>query len=236
MGLAGIELKNLITKILGGRYTKLRARVKYDPVTAITGQVYSPWRNVSSIIDANNLGALPIEFISFNAAWLQKGKTARLDFTTDKESGICCFNIEKSTDGFNFSSIGTLTARNISGVQSYSFVDYNAVNKKQFYRIKINGLAGQTDYSNIQQLQNNGGTEILVFPNPATDVLQLQLNGSFEKMNVQIVNSNGQLVKQLQLLVSNQILSIPVQNLAAGQYWLRIQSGSEKQVLQFVKQ
>ena len=193
MGLTGIELKNVINKIGGAsRYTKLRARIKYDPVTAITGQVYSPWRSVSSIIDANNLGALPIDLISFNAAWLQKGKTAKLDFKTDKESGICCFDIEKSADGFNFYSIGTLPAKNTSGIQSYSFIDGNATGKNQFYRLKIKGIAGQVDYSNIQQLQNNTTTEILVFPNPTTDVLQLQLNKVYDKMNVRIINAAGQ--------------------------------------------
>ncbi len=241
LGLAGVELKNLIDKLLGsGRYTKLRARIKYDPVTAITGQVYGPWRNVSAIIDGNSLGALPIELISFNAAWLQKGKTAKINFTTDKESGICCFDILKSLDGFNFYSIGTRAAKNISGIQSYSFIDNNAINKKQFYRLKIKGSNGQVDYSNIQQLQNNGSTEILVFPNPTTDVLQLQLNGAYDKMNVQIINSAGQLVKQMQITSANQTIpiaiGIPVQNLAAGKYWLHLQSGNEKQVLQFVKQ
>ena len=236
LGLAGVELKNVINKINGGRYTKLRARIKYDPATAITGQVYGPWRNVSSIIDANNLGVLPIELISFNAAWLQKGKTARLDFKTDKESGVCCFDIEKSADGFNFYKIGTLPAKNISGILSYSFIDGNATGKKQFYRIKIKGIAGQVDYSNIQQLQNDKATEILVFPNPTTDVLQLQLNKVYGKMNVQIINSSGQMVKQLLLSAANQTITIPVQNLAAGKYWLHLQSADEKQVLQFMKQ
>jgi len=236
MGLTGVELKNLINKILGGRYTKLRARVKYDPVTAITGQVYSPWRNVSSIIDANNLGILPIELISFNAAWLQKGKTAKLEFKTDKESGICCFDIEKSNDGFSFYKIGTLPAKNSTGIQSYSFIDGNATSKKQFYRLKIKGIAGQVDYSNIQQLQHNGATEILVFPNPTTNVLQLQLSKVYDKMNVQVVNAAGQVVKQFTLPASNQTITIPVNNLPAGQYWLRLQGGGEKQVLQFVKQ
>jgi hypothetical protein len=198
--------------------------------------VYSPWRNVSSIIDANNLGVLPIELISFNAAWLQKGKTARLDFKTDKESGICCFDIEKSGDGFNFYSIGTLPAKNVSGIQSYSFIDGNATGKNQFYRIKIKAISGQLDYSNIQHLQNDKATEILVFPNPTTDVLHLQLNKVFDKMNVQIFNSGGQMVKQLTLSSSNQTITIPVQNLAAGKYWLHLESGGEKQVLQFIKQ
>jgi hypothetical protein len=236
LGLTGIELKNLVAKLLGGRYTKLRARVKYKLTKAITGQVYGPWRNVSNIIDANNLGILPIELISFNAAWVQKGKSARLDFKTDKESGVCCFDIEKSSDGFNYYRIGTLPAKNISGIQSYSFIDANAMGKKQFYRIKIKGIAGQTDYSNIQQLQNDKTTEILVFPNPTTDVLQLQLNAAYNKMDVRVFNASGQLVKQMQVPASNQLVTIPVQNLAAGKYWLHLQSGGDRQVLQFVKQ
>jgi len=242
MSLTGIELSDVITKVLGGNYTKLRARIKYDPVTAITGQVYSPWRNVSSIIDANNLGILPMDLIFFNAAWLQKGKTSKIDFKTDKESGICCFDIEKSTDGFNFYSIGTLPAKNTSGIQSYSFIDVNATGKNQFYRLKIKGIAGQVGYSNIQQLsagsggQNNIATEILVFPNPTADVLQLQLNNGYDKMQVQIINSAGQVVKKLQLSLINQIITIPVQNLAPGKYWLHLQSSNEKQVMQFVKQ
>lgn len=145
-----------------------------------------------------------------------KGKTARLDFKTDKESGICCFDIEKSADGFNFYAIGTLGAKNVSSVQSYSFIDANATGKNQFYRIKIKGIAGQIDYGNMQQLQNNSATEILVFPNRTTDVLLLQLNKLYGKINVQIINSTGQSVKQLQLAASNQTITIPVQNLAAG--------------------
>ncbi|MEO7307769.1 MAG: integrin alpha, partial [Ferruginibacter sp.] len=176
LGLAGVELKNIITKLLAGaRYTKLRARVKYDPVTSITGQVYGPWRNVSAIIDGNSLGALPIELISFKAAWLQKGRSAQINFTTDKETGICCFDIEKSINGFTYSSIGTLAAKNTTGLQQYNFIDDNARDKNQFYRLKIKGLTGKIEYSNIQQLQYNSTTEVLVFPNPTTDVLNLRL-------------------------------------------------------------
>ncbi|MEO6255025.1 MAG: FG-GAP-like repeat-containing protein [Ferruginibacter sp.] len=235
MGLTGVELKTVVDKLLGARYTRLRARIKYDPVTAITGQVYSPWRNVSSILDANNLGVLPIELISFNAAWMQKGKTAKLDFKTDKESGICCFDIEKSNDGFNFNFIGSLPAKNVSGIQSYSFIDDHATGKKQFYRLKIKGITGQFDYSNIQQLQNDGATEILVFPNPTADILNLRLNNTYDKIVIVVINSSGQLMKRLQVSANTGLISIPVQNLAAGQYWLHLQSGNEKQVLQFVK-
>ncbi len=238
LGISGVELKSLVTKILGGRYTKIRARVKYSPATAITGQLYGPWRYVSNIIDANSRGVmLPVELLSFSASWMQKGKTARIDFRTDKESGICCFDIEKSADGFNFSTIGTVSAKNTPGIQSYSFTDNNATAKKQFYRLKIRSMAGEIDYSNISALQYNAAAEILVFPNPAADLLQLQLNAVYENINVRIINSSGQTVKQLNnLSANNQVLTIPVRNLPAGRYWLHIQGRTDKQVLQFIKQ
>ena len=113
---------------------------------------------------------------------------------------------------------------------------HTLANKKQFYRLKIKGITGQIEYSNIHQLQNNNSIEILVFPNPTTDVLQLQLNKVYDKLNMQIINNTGQLIKQLTVPALNQIITIPVQNLAAGKYWLHLQACNEKQVLQFVKQ
>jgi Protein of unknown function (DUF3244). len=75
----------------------------------------------------------------------------------------------------------------------------------------------------------------MVFPNPTTDVLNLRLNNMYDKMTIQILNSSGQLVKRLELSAANQLISIPVQNLAPGQYWLHLQSREEKQVIQFMK-
>lgn len=239
MGIAGIELKNLIAKIMvGGKYTRLRARIRYDMTTAITGQVYSPWRYVSAIIDGNNLGVLPVEMVSFTAAWKQKGQSARLDFVTDKESGICCFEVEKSADGISFHSIASINARNLPGKQAYTFIDNAATAAKQYYRIKIKGLAGQTDYSNIQHLDKNGGTEVLLFPNPAQDKLQLQLNSNYEEISWQVLNAAGQAVMQKneRLQNGNPVLLIPVKKLTPGVYWLRLQTTGQTQVLQFVKE
>jgi len=56
-------------------------------------------------------------------------------------------------------------------------------------------------------------------------------------MNVQIINSQGQTLKKMPGLGSvGQVLSIPVHDLPAGRYWLKLQSNDEKQLLQFVKQ
>ncbi|HEX6430029.1 MAG TPA: FG-GAP-like repeat-containing protein, partial [Niastella sp.] len=236
LGVTGTELKNFVAK-QPGRYTKIRARVKYDPVTAITGQVYGPWRYVPAQLAGLSLGALPVDLISFNAEWLQPGKTAQLKFITDNESQVCCYNIEKSTDGVHFNTIGKVNAKNTGERNSYSFTDNNATSKKLFYRLQINFTTGTTEYSNIQMLQTNSTTEIIVFPNPASNVLQLRLNNSYATMHVQIINSAGQVVKQYpNMPAGNQVLQIPVSALASGTYFLYLQSGTEKQVLQFVKE
>ncbi|TLU94715.1 FG-GAP-like repeat-containing protein [Dyadobacter sediminis] len=53
LGLKGTELKNVIAK-RGIYATRVRARVKYDPSTALTGQMYGPWRYVTECVTGNS--------------------------------------------------------------------------------------------------------------------------------------------------------------------------------------
>ena len=59
LGTIGVELKNVIDK--QGAGTKVRVRVKYDPVLALTGQSYSPWRYLPSYLMGNNTAPVPEE-------------------------------------------------------------------------------------------------------------------------------------------------------------------------------
>jgi hypothetical protein len=237
LGTAGIGLKNLVAKVPGAQYTKIRVRVKYDPVTSLTGQVYGPWRYVPSLLSTSSLGVLPVDLISFKAEWLQQGMGAQLTFVTDNEASICCYDIEKSSDGISYNKIGSLDAKNTGMQTTYYFTDNDATAPTIYYRLKINHNSGNAEYSNIQWLQNKTAAEILVFPNPATHVLQLRLNNNYASMNVQIINSSGKIVTQYRNLSAvGQLVTIPVSHLATGTYFLSLQSGNEKQVLQFVKQ
>lgn len=235
LGLTGIELKNAVAKV-SSPFTKVRARIKYSPTTAFTGQVYSPWRYVPEQASGLSIGVLPVDLISFKAEWLQKGSSAQIKFITDNEDGVCCYEVEKSLDGVQFTTLGKLTAKNTSSRNNYSYIDNNATAQKQYYRLKTIFTSGTVEYSNLQWLQSNASIEVIVFPNPASDVLQLRLNNNYTSMNVQVINAAGQTIKQLNnLSTAGQTVTIPVSNLAAGTYFLYLQSGSEKQVLQFIK-
>ena len=51
-----------VTKLSGG--TKVRARVKYDPVLALTGQMYGPWRYPSTLVAGKSVSPPPQEMAS----------------------------------------------------------------------------------------------------------------------------------------------------------------------------
>lgn len=59
LGTTGFELKNVIDK--QGPGTKVRVRVKYDPVLALTGQSYGPWRYLPAYLMGNSTAPVPEE-------------------------------------------------------------------------------------------------------------------------------------------------------------------------------
>jgi hypothetical protein len=183
------------------------------------------------------MAVLPIDLSLFKAEWLQQGKTARVKFVTENEAATCCYEIERSGDGVTFNTIGKVEARNSAGQNNYSFTDNKAAGKKLYYRLKTIFTNGNTEYSNLQLLQSNAATEIIVFPNPTSDVLQLLLNNNYGTVDVQIINSAGQTIKRISNVSGGgHMLKIPVACLNGGVYYLYLQSGTEMQVLQFVKQ
>lgn len=59
LGLTGAELKNVINK--QGPGTKVRVRVKYNPVLALTGQTYGPWRYLPAYLMGTSTAPVPEE-------------------------------------------------------------------------------------------------------------------------------------------------------------------------------
>lgn len=81
LGTTGLELKNVIDK--QGPGTKVRMRVKYDPVLALTGQSYGPWRYLPAYLMGNSTAPVPeetggnlSETIEKKAIRLEEGKAS----------------------------------------------------------------------------------------------------------------------------------------------------------------
>lgn len=83
LGTTGFELKNVIDK--QGPATKVRVRVKYDPVLALTGQSYGPWRYLPAYLMGTGTAPVPeekggnlSEIIEKRAIRLEEGKASEV--------------------------------------------------------------------------------------------------------------------------------------------------------------
>jgi hypothetical protein len=112
-------------------------------------------------------------------SYLLKGKVnngkAHLNWKGAIDQGQSIW-LQRSTDGINFHSVVTNISH--SGTSGYSTIDdLNTIKTPYlYYRLLIKDANGKVTYSNVLRLRNDWGTEdLLVFPNPATDKVQLVL-------------------------------------------------------------
>lgn len=182
--------------------------------------------------------SLPAKLGDFTA--FQKPAGVQLNWETLTEQNTSYFDIEKSTDGVNFRSIDRVNAKgNSTNRQPYSYLDGTPFSGTNFYRLKLIDIDNRYVYSNIVAVKNSGKLFTLdVFPNPATDLLQVQVpSGQKGVANMIITNASGAQVysKAFQLNEGVNALSIPVAGLPGGIYYLSKENIDGKQVISFVK-
>ncbi len=143
------------------------------------------------VLKRNNLVVLPVTFTGITAT--QKGKQILVSWTVKDETNIAGYEIEKSSDGKNFTKTASVAAVNNLST-AYNWTDEAPLNGMNFYRIKINEQNGQFKYSSVAYTAMNKQGTIVVYPNPVTgNTMQLLMKGQ-EKGNykMNIYNNYGQ--------------------------------------------
>ncbi|MEJ7587243.1 MAG: T9SS type A sorting domain-containing protein [Ferruginibacter sp.] len=152
-----------------------------------------------------------------------------VDWKVENEINRWKYDVEKSTDGVVFTKAGVM---NVSGTDnkynSYSWLDVNAVQGINFYRIKTYERSGEIRYSAIVKVtMRNSGTGFGIFPNPVKGkIINLQMNNQpAGTYLVRLTNTIGQTLytNSLKHAGGNSIQAINTGNkLPAGSYQLEI--------------
>ena len=153
---------------------------------------YSGTFTVNGTSCTYNSGVLPIELISWDAVLVQE--SCILSWTTTSEIDNEYFSIERSADGVNFNSIGTLAATNIATKQNhYSFIDKEPLNGLNYYRLKQVDFDGTSQGSDIIVVEHerDSETKIITYPNR----LKIICNEKIERL--EIFTFDGYLVKNI---------------------------------------
>lgn len=158
------------------------------------GELYAASLNgtIYKVVD-NSL--LPVELIDFSG--YEDIGINILKWSTESESNTDSFEIEKSNDGENFTSIGKVEAQgNSNTLQKYQFEDRLTSSGSNYYRLKIMDKNGQFEYSKTIEIFTQKELGISIFPNPNDGVFRLALNGDLkeDKAEVKVFNIVGELV------------------------------------------
>jgi len=95
--------------------------------------------------------SLPVTLLSFSG--YKDGSRNQLSWTTGTEINNRGFDVQRSADGINYTSIGFVnslaTGGNSNDQLSYRFTDNTPAGVKQYYRLRQEDLDGRSKLSNI---------------------------------------------------------------------------------------
>lgn len=171
---------------------------------------------------------LPLNLISF--AGTKTNNNALLQWRTASEVNVSRFELQRSENGQNFVSIGTVSA----GGNNYSYTDAGVFNTKQtvYYRLKSVDIDGRFTQSSIIRLQKTGTGLITVFPNPATD--KIAISDLKQSGIVRLYDGTGQLLQQK--VITAQTVTMDLSGYAKGMYLLQYAVEGEISNLKIIRQ
>jgi hypothetical protein len=183
--------------------------------------------------------ALPIKLISFDV--FSQNNTAVISWSTSSEQNSNHFEIQKSTDGINFYTIGKVNAAgNSSSTIKYEFADLNTSKGLFYYRLKQIDLDGKLEFSNIKKINFSSISSIKIYPNPTNNNLNIIFSEMIiEKQNIRLYNLQGQLVKAFTInanSLANGLQSYNISDIENGIYLVQIISNTTKKEFKLVVQ
>jgi hypothetical protein len=164
---------------------------------------------------------LPVVLTEFLAI-AQKNKVI-LKWNTASESDNQSFEVERSTDGTNFTPVATIAGNGTTQTaHNYEYTDFTAVRGTDYYRLKITNMTGHQEFSDVRMVRLDYGKLLSVFSNPVQDKLIIDASAATQ---VSIMNLNGQVLHHTQLKRGRN--EIRVADLSAGNYIIRSISDNE---------
>jgi len=172
------------------------------------------------------LSTLPVDIIFFTGKLM--GNKVQLQWLAENEINFDRFEIERSTNGTDYKTVGTVSANNL---RNYQFQDDASVirGRRVYYRLKKVDKDGSFKYSEIVFLHIPLNTKFTVSPNPANQFVQLQLNGNISGMvTIQLKDITGKTVLQQKQQVTGSNVMLSTANLANGSYVINMLYNGEQ--------
>ena len=213
LGLAGVQIKEVVPKIPGRYRNKWRVRVEYPMHKSIDGQRFSRWfYGYASAV--GDIGILPIELINIQGQAMTEGNL--ITWSTGSERNSSHFIVERGTNGVDFAPIGSVEASGTSqNLRSYSYLDQDPPDGLAYYRLSMVDRDLTGEFSPVVAIQR-GTDQVLLYPIPVDDAL---FWSSMEKpvSRAVILDATGRIVVDA-ATANDHLMGSPLEQLATGSY------------------
>jgi len=191
-------------------------------------------RLVIDNISIQGIGStLPLTFTGVQAL-RNNDKTISLNWQMSNVREGNVFNVERSQNGTDFTTINRFTQTENQLTGSYQYLDNQAPDNAPaiYYRIKINEPSGWTYFSWLVKVNHNTAKQLQInYANCTGQLLltslQVPEKGSYR---LSVVTMNGAMLVQqsLELDAGTHVITTPLQSLSHGTYIVRL-VGKERQ-------
>jgi hypothetical protein len=170
---------------------------------------------------------LPIELISFSAKE-NLSKQVELNWSTSTEINNDYFDVQRSTDGYKWESIGRVNGNgNSFETKHYSFTDRNPNAYLLYYRLIQYDFDGKSYTKPTIKIElEHEESDVLIYPNPTVNKELTISSASLTNANFQITDVSGKIVFTGKIK-EEAVQNIQLQHLPNGLYFLSIQSESQ---------
>ena len=169
---------------------------------------FSPFSEASTTDVSSTAGSLPVQLINFTTR-VTPDKKVVLNWATTFESVNKGFRIERQTIdlGNKFENIGFVNSKSQNGNSQtnlyYSFLDNSPKpSATNHYRLVQEDLEGKLSYSEVRMIRLGGQSISMVYPNPSSGVITISRSADGKKMNIQVIDLSGKVVKEMNNITS----------------------------------
>lgn len=182
---------------------------------------------------------LPVTLANFNAQ--AKGNQALITWTTSSEYNNDYFVVERSADARTFTGVGIVrSAGNGNLGANYQLTDPLPLAGINYYRLKQVDRDGKVKYSMIVAVSfdSNVKNALVVYPNPVSNHIQLNLNSTARNYSGIITASDGRIILKANgdITQINQQINQDLSKFKPGVYVLQISNATDAYSVKFIKQ
>ncbi len=173
--------------------------------------------------DSLDVITVPLTLLNFTGNYT-KGDVD-LKWITTSEVNTLDFIVQRSTDAATFTNIGTVSATDAQGVNTYTDVDTKPVAGIDYYRLKMVDKNGNYTYTNAVAVKVSGtvATALSVYPNPVVNTATVSFNAAVAgNYTLKITDMNGRVISNQKgaSIAGTNTLSIDLSSYAQGSYFI----------------